>query len=115
MTDQGNIATELDAAGVADAMRRLGSCAGRPGSIFTSDLSVTSSCWSARPGSGRSAWSWAAPSTTSGCRSAGGAPTRILTCCLGHLHAHELAMTRMEAEADALRADGIVGVRLDVE
>src|SRR6266704_3575575 len=30
-------------------------------------------------------------------------------------HARELAMTRMEAEADALGADGIVGVRLDVE
>ena len=30
-------------------------------------------------------------------------------------HARELAMSRMEAEADALRADGIVGVRLDVE
>src|ERR1700732_39139 len=30
-------------------------------------------------------------------------------------HARELAMSRMEAEADALHADGIVGVRLDVE
>ena len=30
-------------------------------------------------------------------------------------HARELAMTRMEAEADQLGADGIVGVRLDVE
>src|SRR5206468_2979165 len=29
-------------------------------------------------------------------------------------HARDLAMTRMEAEADALGADGIVGVRLDV-
>src|SRR6476469_2122471 len=29
--------------------------------------------------------------------------------------ARELAMTRMEAEADALGADGIVGVRLDIE
>ncbi len=29
-------------------------------------------------------------------------------------HARELAMTRMEEEADALRADGIVGVRLEV-
>jgi uncharacterized protein YbjQ (UPF0145 family) len=29
-------------------------------------------------------------------------------------HARELAMTRMEEEADALGADGIVGVRLDV-
>jgi uncharacterized protein YbjQ (UPF0145 family) len=30
-------------------------------------------------------------------------------------HARELAMTRMEAEADQLGADGIVGVRLKVE
>jgi len=30
-------------------------------------------------------------------------------------HARELAMSRMEAEASALGADGIVGVRLDVE
>jgi uncharacterized protein YbjQ (UPF0145 family) len=30
-------------------------------------------------------------------------------------HARELAMTRMEAEAEALGADGIVGVRLEIE
>ncbi|MCX4695990.1 heavy metal-binding domain-containing protein [Streptomyces sp. NBC_01408] len=30
-------------------------------------------------------------------------------------HARELAMSRMEAEASALGADGIVGVRLDIE
>jgi uncharacterized protein YbjQ (UPF0145 family) len=30
-------------------------------------------------------------------------------------HARELAMTRMEAEADVLGADGIVGVRLEIE
>src|SRR5262245_573625 len=29
-------------------------------------------------------------------------------------HARDLAMTRMEAEADALGADGVVGVRLEV-
>ena len=29
-------------------------------------------------------------------------------------HARELAMTRMEKEADSLDADGVVGVRLDV-
>jgi uncharacterized protein YbjQ (UPF0145 family) len=29
-------------------------------------------------------------------------------------HARELAMTRMEEEADALGTDGIVGVRLDI-
>ena len=42
MTEQGNIATELDAAGVPhDAMRRLAELQpGRAGSIFTSDLSV---------------------------------------------------------------------------
>ena len=42
MTDQGNITAELDAAGVPqDAMRRLAELQpGRPGSIFTSDLSV---------------------------------------------------------------------------
>src|SRR5437879_10458320 len=30
-------------------------------------------------------------------------------------HARELAMTRMEEEADELGADGIVGVRLDIK
>jgi len=30
-------------------------------------------------------------------------------------HARELAMTRMEAEAELLGADGVVGVRLDIE
>jgi uncharacterized protein YbjQ (UPF0145 family) len=30
-------------------------------------------------------------------------------------HARDLAMTRMEAEADALGADGIVGVRLEID
>ncbi|WP_066517473.1 heavy metal-binding domain-containing protein [Curtobacterium ammoniigenes] len=30
-------------------------------------------------------------------------------------HARELAMTRMEAEADRLGADGVVGVRLEIE
>src|SRR5947208_12550334 len=30
-------------------------------------------------------------------------------------HARELAMTRMEAEADELGADGVVGVRLDIK
>ncbi len=30
-------------------------------------------------------------------------------------HARELAMSRMEAEADLLGADGVVGVRLDIE
>src|SRR5580692_8888012 len=95
MTDQQNIATELDAAGVPqDAMRRLAELQpGRAGSIFTSDLSVNEFLL---------------------VREAGFRPLGLV---LGSsmYHARELAMSRMEAEADALRADGIVGVRLDVE
>jgi uncharacterized protein YbjQ (UPF0145 family) len=118
MTDQGNIATELDAAGVPqDAMRRLAELQpGRPGSIFTSDLSVNefllvrevgfrplglvlgSSIYHVGLQIGR----W-------------GANQELDVLSQAMYHARELAMGRMEAEADALGADGIVGVRLDVE
>src|SRR3981189_1128291 len=95
MTDQANIATDLDAAGVPhDAMRRLAELEpGKAGSIFTSDLSVNEFLLVREVG------------------------LRPLGLVLGSLiyHVRELAMSRMEAEADALHADGIVGVRLDVE
>ena len=39
----------------------------------------------------------------------------LLTLSQAMYHARELAMTRMEAEARALGADGIVGVRLEIE
>ena len=39
----------------------------------------------------------------------------LTTLSAAMYHARELAMTRMEAEAKALGADGIVGVRLDIE
>src|SRR6202050_2471894 len=118
MTDQQNIATELDAAGVPqDAMRRLAELQpGRPGSIFTSDLSVNEFLL---------------------VREAGFRPLGlVLGSSIYHVglqlgrwsknqemdvlsqamyHARELAMSRMEAEASALGADGIVGVRLEVE
>ena len=118
MTDQANIATELDAAGVPhDAMRRLAELQpGRPGSIFTSDLSVNefllvrevgfrplglvlgSSIYHVGLQIGR----W-------------GSNQELDVLSQAMYHARELAMSRMEAEADALHADGIVGVRLDVE
>jgi uncharacterized protein YbjQ (UPF0145 family) len=118
MTDQANIATELDAAGVPrDAMARLAELQpGKAGSIFTSDLSVNefllvrevgfrplglvlgSSIYHVGLQIGR----W-------------GANQELDVLSQAMYHARELAMTRMEAEADALRADGIVGVRLDVE
>lgn len=100
-----------------DAMRRLAQM--RPGqrsTLFTSDLSVNEFLL---------------------VRQAGFRPVGlVLGCSVYHVglqvgrwgknqemdrlsgamyHARELAMTRMEAEADALGADGIVGVRLDIE
>jgi len=112
MTDQGNIATELDAAGVPhDAMQRLAELQpGRPGSIFTSDLSVNefllvrevgfrplglvlgSSIYHVGLQIGR----W-------------GSNQELDVLSQAMYHARELAMSRMEAEADALNADGIVG------
>ena len=100
MTDQ-NVTEELGAAGVPqDAMRRLAELQpGRAGSIFTSDLSVNefllvrevgfrpvglvlgTSIYHVGLQIGRWAWSWAARSTTSGSRSAGGARTRSSTSC----------------------------------
>ena len=118
MTDQGNIATELDAAGVPhDAMARLAELQpGRPGSIFTSDLSVNEFLLVREAGFrplglvlgssiyhvGRQIGRW-------------GSNQELDVLSQAMYHARELAMSRMEAEADALRADGIVGVRLDVE
>jgi len=100
-----------------DAMRRLAQMRpGQPGSLFTSDLSVNEFLL---------------------VREAGFRPLGlVLGSSIYHVglqvgrwkqnmeldrlseamyHARELAMTRMEAEAAALGADGIVGVRLDIE
>ena len=100
-----------------DAMRRLAEMKpGAPGALFTSDLSVNEFLL---------------------VREAGFRPVGlVLGSSIYHVglqvgrwsqnmeldrlsqamyHARELAMTRMEAEADALGADGIVGVRLEIE
>jgi len=100
-----------------DAMRRLAEM--RPGqatSLFTSDLSVNefllvreagfrplglvlgSSIYHVGFQMGR--WS---------------SNQELTTLSQAMYHARELAMTRMETEADQLGADGIVGVRLDIE
>src|SRR5258706_11620376 len=110
--------TELRVEGVPqDALRRLAELRpGRPGGLFTSDLSVNEFLL---------------------VREAGFRPLGlVLGSSIYHVgiqigrwsqnmemqnmsaalyHARELAMTRMEAEADQLGADGIVGVRLKVE
>ena len=111
MTDQGNITAELDAAGVPqDAMRRLAELQpGKAGSIFTSDLSVNEFLLVREAGFrplglvlgssiyhvGLQVGRW-------------GRNQELDVLSQAMYHARELAMTRMEAEADALRADGIV-------
>ena len=100
-----------------DAMRRLAEMRpGQPGALFTSDLTVNefllvreagfrplglvlgSSIYHVGIQVGR--WS---------------KNMEMDTLSQAMYHARELAMTRMEAEASALGADGIVGVRLDIE
>ena len=109
---------ELSAEGVPqDALRRLAELRpGRPGGIFTSDLSVNEFLLVREAGFrplglvlgssiyhvGLQVGRW-------------GKNQELDVLSQAMYHARELAMTRMEAEADALGADGIVGVRLDVE
>ena len=100
-----------------DAMRRLAEMRpGQPRSLFTSDLSVNefllvreagfrplglvlgSSIYHVGIQVGR--WS---------------SNMEMDTLSQAMYHARELAMTRMEAEAAALGADGVVGVRLEIE
>jgi uncharacterized protein YbjQ (UPF0145 family) len=100
-----------------DAMRRLASMRpGQPTALFTSDLSVNefllvreagfrplglvlgSSIYHVGLQLGR--WSQ---------------NMELESLSQAMYHARELAMTRMEAEAAALGADGIVGVRLEIE
>src|SRR5438876_1089035 len=116
MTEQTPVS--LDAAGVPqDAMRRLAELQpGKPGAIFTSDLSVNEFLLVREAGFrplglvlgssiyhvGLQVGRW-------------GKNQELDVLSQAMYHARELAMTRMEAEADALAADGIVGVRLDVE
>src|ERR1700747_3859766 len=114
MTEQTRV--DLGAAGVSqDAMRRLAELKpGKPGSIFPSDLSVNrfllvreagfrplglvlgSSIYHVGLQFGR----W-------------GKNQELDVLSQAMYHARELAMGRMEAEADALGADGIVGGRLE--
>src|SRR6266704_1179630 len=104
-----SIATELDAAGVPhDAMQRLAELEpGKPGSIFTSDLSVNEFLLVREVGFrplglvlgssiyhvGLQVGRW-------------GSNQELDVLSQAMYHARELAMSRMEAEADALRAGG---------
>ena len=112
------MAIETNEIGVPeDAMRRLAEMRpGQPGALFTSDLTVNEFLLVREAGFrpvglvlGSSIYH---VGIQVGRWSTNMELDRLSTAMY---QARELAMTRMEAEADALGADGIVGVRLDIE
>jgi uncharacterized protein YbjQ (UPF0145 family) len=101
----------------ADAMRRLAELRpGRPGSIFTSDLSVNEFLLVREVGFRPLGLVLGSSIYHVGLQVARwGKSQELDVLSQAMYHARELAMTRMEAEASELGADGVVGVRLDVE
>jgi uncharacterized protein YbjQ (UPF0145 family) len=108
----------MSAQGVpADAMRRLAELQpGKPGSIFTSDLSVNEFLLVREAGFRPIGLVLGSSIYHVGIQlGRWGKNQELTTLSQAMYHARELAMTRMEAEAAQLGADGIVGVRLSVE
>jgi uncharacterized protein YbjQ (UPF0145 family) len=101
----------------ADAMRRLSQLQpGRAGSIFTSDLSVNEFLLVREVGFRPLGLVLGSSIYHVGIQLGRWSQNQELTVLSQAMyHARELAMSRMEAEATALGADGIVGVRLEVE
>ncbi|MGW3175284.1 heavy metal-binding domain-containing protein [Streptomyces sp. NPDC001153] len=101
----------------ADAMRRLAELQpGKPGSIFTSDLSVNEFLLVREAGFRPIGLVLGSSIYHVGIQlGRWGKNQELTTLSQAMYHARELAMTRMEAEAAQLGADGIVGVRLSVE
>src|SRR5258708_4877508 len=117
MTDQ-NITEELGSAGVRqDAMRRLAELEpGKAGGSFTSDLSVNEFLLVREAGFRTLGLVLGSSIYHVGLQiGRWGKNQELDVLSQAMYHARELAMTRMEAEAQALGADGVVGVRLDVE
>src|SRR6202023_1961219 len=116
MTEQN--AAALGVAGVPqDALRRLAELQpGRPGAIFTSDLSVNEFLLVREAGFRPLGLVLGSSIYHVGLQLGRWSKNQELDVLSQAMyHARELAMSRMEAEADELQADGIVGVRLDVE
>jgi uncharacterized protein YbjQ (UPF0145 family) len=101
----------------ADALRRLAEMRpGQPTSLFTSDLSVNEFLLVREAGFRPLGLVLGSSIYHVGFQMGRWSQNQELeTLSQAMYHARELAMGRMEAEADALGADGIVGVRLDVE
>jgi uncharacterized protein YbjQ (UPF0145 family) len=100
-----------------DAMRRLAEMRpGQPTSLFTSDLSVNEFLLVREAGFRPLGLVLGSSIYHVGFQfGRWGKNQELDTLSQAMYHARELAMTRMEAEADQLGADGIVGVRLDIE
>ena len=100
-----------------DAMRRLAEMRpGQPTSLFTSDLSVNEFLLVREAGFRPLGLVLGSSIYHVGFQFGRWSKNQELdTLSQAMYHARELAMTRMEAEADQLGADGIVGVRLDIE
>src|SRR3954471_10655525 len=100
-----------------DAMRRLAEMKpGQATSLFTSDLSVNEFLLVREAGFRPVGLVLGSSIYHVGFQFGRWSKTQELdTLTQAMYHARELAMTRMEAEADLLGADGIVGVRLDIE
>jgi uncharacterized protein YbjQ (UPF0145 family) len=98
-------------------MRRLAELKpGRAGSIFTSDLSVNEFLLVREVGFRPLGLVLGSSIYHVGLQVARwGKSQELDVLSQAMYHARELAMSRMEAEAQALGADGVVGVRLDVE
>src|SRR5947199_2039635 len=100
-----------------DAMRRLAEM--RPGqatSLFTSDLSVNEFLLVREAGFRPLGLVLGSSIYHVGFQMGRWSKNQELTTLSQAMyHARELAMTRMEAEADQLGADGIVGVRLEID
>src|ERR1700681_1786664 len=116
MTEQD--AAALDVAGVPqDALRRLAELQpGKPGAIFTSDLTVNEFLLVREAGFHPLGLVLGSSIYHVGLQVGRWSQNMELDKLYQAIYqARELAMTRMEAEADALGADGIVGVRLEIE
>jgi len=99
-----------------DAMKRLAQLRPGKGSIFTSDLTVNEFLLVREAGFRPLGLVLGSSIYHVGIQMGRWSKNQELTTLSQAMyHARELAMSRMEAEASALGADGIVGVRLDVE
>ncbi len=120
MTDQSTqdaAAQDLAAEGVSqDAMQRLAQLRPGKGSIFTSDLTVNEFLLVREVGFRPLGLVLGTSIYHVGLQLGRWSKNQEMTTLSQAMyHARELAMSRMEAEASALGADGIVGVRLEVE